>query len=34
MKIDRKVTVWPFKLDGLEDWAYSESVFTKEECEK
>jgi|TARA_Y100000015_G_C2390880_1_gene90073 PKHD-type hydroxylase len=34
MKIDRKVTVWPFKLDELEDWAYTESIFSEEDCEK
>jgi len=34
MKIDRKVSVWPFKLDQQEDWAYSESVLTKEDCKK
>lgn len=34
MKIDRKVTVWPFKLDELEDWAYTETIFSEEDCYK
>jgi len=34
MKIDRKISVWPFELDKLEEWAYSEEILTKEDCEK
>ena len=34
MKIDRKVSIWPFELDTLEEWAYSEEILTKEDCEK
>mgnify|MGYP003148635524 FL=1 len=34
MTQERIVSVWPFELDKMEEWAYSEEIFSKEECEK
>ena len=41
MKVNKKIketkfqsTVWPFQIDILQNWAFYNSVFTKEECEK
>jgi len=31
---DIKSTVWPFKIDTLETWAYCNNAFSKEECEQ
>lgn len=31
---ERPVSVWPFELDKLENWAYNEEIFSKEECDK
>jgi PKHD-type hydroxylase len=33
-KSKTKTTVWPFKKDGLETWAFWDSIFSPEECKK
>lgn len=34
MTVDRIVSVWPFELDKVEEWAFNEEILTKEDCEK
>lgn len=32
--MQQQSSVWPFQLDGVENWAYTNNVFSKQECEE